>query len=770
MDSKKLVCILALGTAISTANAQEIKKEVRGEQEYAVYKVQKGETVFSIAKKYGISQDKFVESNPAVAQVIKANDIVYIPLKNKAKEMATIYKNANEEQPEEVTSIQYTKHKVAKGQGLMAIARMYNITFEELKKWNDLEGDSPKIVPDQELIVGIATSKSSKKNNETPKNTAAVNNKSIDRDNNKPAIKKTDNNQGKSRGDDNIVMHEVMAGETLYKISKMYGLTEVEIMNENNLTSNTVKTKDKLKIVNPTKTPPVPAEVVLMHEVADNETLAKIAEMYGLDELDIMNENNLETTALRIKDKLRIVNPKKTPTAGKPATNSENPAKTEEPAFVIYTIQQGDNLNKIQDKFNVRRTEIRYWNGMEYEEGGESHKNTIIAGEVLRIYPPKRIEHTIQAGETIESVQKKYNLIASHTPLEKWNNIPKTKLKEYFKAGKTLLILQPTGPAVPEGYKEGKVLPMPSLVQPTNTQPAPEQKPSAVDISQMDKKSYTVKGGQTLYEIAKMHGAKTDDLKKWNDLASEKLAEGQVLTVYVAKGTNAQPANTNTNTNANTNTNTKPAQPNGNNATPVVKDNNFDPNSNNSEADPLEQLYNAKTSNTPPKEKSKKEEPKTTPKEEPKTEEPKVEEPKKEEAKKDNGVMRGDAPSEVMKGIGETNANAYKDPNASANLAGSGAENTLPAPAEIVEKGELELLETLNSDRQLVGTHKSLPTGTIVSVTNVINKKNVIVQIVEPLQGNVQPDTIMQVTRAVLDRLGAGDAKSVSVEIKYAKK
>lgn len=756
MDSKKLVCILALGTAISTAQAQEIKKEVRGEQEYAVYKVQKGETVFSIAKKYGISQDKFVESNPAVAQVIKANDIVYIPLKNKAKEMANIYKNANEEQPEEVTSIQYTKHKVAKGQGLMAIARMYNITFEELKKWNDLEGDSPKIVPDQELIVGIATSKSSKKNNETPKNAVAVNNKSIDRDNNKPAIKKTDNNNGKSRGEENIVMHEVASGETLYKISKMYGLTEVEIMNENNLTSNTVKAKEKLKIVNPKKMPTAPADVVLTHEVAENETLAKIAEMYGLDELDIMNENNLENSAVRIKDKLRIVNPKKTPTAEKPATNPENPAKTEEPAFVIYTIQQGDNLNKIQEKFNVRRTEIRYWNGMEYEEGGESNKNTIIAGEVLRIYPPKRIEHTIQAGETIESVQKKYNLIASHTPLEKWNNIPKTKLKEYFKVGKTLLILQPTGPAVPEGFKEGKVLPMPSLVQPTHTQPAPEKQPSTVDISQMDKKSYTVKGGQTLYQIATMHGAKTDDLKKWNGLASENLSEGQVLTVYVAKGTNAQPANTNTNTNP------KPAQTNGNTTTPAVKDNNFKGDNNNVDLGNMEDLL---TPNTTPKEKSKTEEPKTTPKEEPKKEEPKTEEPKT-----DKVVMRGDAPNEVMKGIGETNANAYKDPNASANLAGSGAENNLPKPLDVIEKGEAELLETLNSEYQLVGTHKSLPTGSIIYVTNTINKKVVSVQIVEPLIGNVQPNTIIQVTRAVLDKLGAGDAKSVSVEIKYAKK
>ncbi|TAE19496.1 MAG: LysM peptidoglycan-binding domain-containing protein [Bacteroidetes bacterium] len=759
MDSKKLVCILALGTAISTAQAQEIKKEVRGEQEYAVYKVQKGETVFSIAKKYGISQDKFVESNPAVAQVIKANDIVYIPLKNKAKEMANIYKNANEQQPDEVTSIQYTKHKVAKGQGLMAIARMYNITFEELKKWNDLEGDSPKIVPDQELIVGIATSKSSKKNNETPKNAVAVNNKSIDRDNNKPAIKKTDNNNGKSRGEENIVMHEVASGETLYKISKMYGLTEVEIMNENNLTSNTVKAKEKLKIVNPKKMPSAPADVVLTHEVAENETLAKIAEMYGLDELDIMNENNLENSAVRMKDKLRIVNPKKTPTAEKPATNPENPAKTEEPAFVIYTIQQGDNLNKIQEKFNVRRTEIRYWNGMEYEEGGESNKNTIIAGEVLRIYPPKRIEHTIQAGETIESVQKKYNLIASHTPLEKWNNIPKTKLKEYFKAGKTLLILQPTGPAVPEGFKEGKVLPMPSLVQPTHTQPAPEKQPSTVDISQMDKKSYTVKGGQTLYQIATMHGAKTDDLKKWNGLASENLSEGQVLTVYVAKGTNAQPANTNTNTNS------KPAQPNGNNTTPATKDNNFKGDNNNMDLGNMEDLLTPNT--TPKKEESKKEEPK---KEEPKAEEPKKEESKKEEPKTDNGVMRGDAPSEVMKGIGETNANAYKDPNASANLAGSGEESNLPKPLDVIEKGEAELLETLNSEYQLVGTHKNLPTGTNIFVTNTINKKTVLVQIVEPMQSNVQPNTIMQVTRAVLDKLGAGDAKSVSVEIKYAKK
>jgi LysM repeat protein len=723
MKTKNILSLWAFGAFFSTVQAQEIKKETRGEQEYAVYKVQKGETVFSIAKKYGITQDKFIEHNPAVAQVIKIGDIVHVPLKNKIKEGATIYKNANVDA--EAETIQYTKHKVAKGQGLMAIARMYNITYDELKKWNDLEGDSPTIVPDQELIVGISTSKSKNRNNESRNNTASANNtnKSTDREKDKTAIKPSDKNEGKSRGDDNMVFHTVQTKQTLFAISQMYGLSEVEIMNENNLSSKDIKVGEKLKIVNPKK---MPTPVVQPEE-------------------------------------------------NKPVV-AENPAENKEPSYIIYTIERGDNLTKIQDRFNVRRTDIRYWNGMPYEKGDGSEQNKIVAGDHLRIYEPEKLTHTIQKGETIESVKQKYGLNKSDTPLEKWNDIPHGKLKEFFKEGKTLTIYKhrTTTPLAPKAYEEGTADPMPSLHM-EKYEEKKKAEAAGVDLSKFDKVSYTCRQGQTLYEVANIHKAKIDDIKKWNNLESEQLKTGQVLTIYVAKGTMPQHK-----------TEEKKEEP--------TKPNNFDPNknsNNNTNADPLEQLMEDKKNNPQPK------------KEEPKKPEPKKEEPKKSTEEKDpfellneNGGGNKDnvkpadggmplkaanpttavAPtpteSEAVKGLGDTNP--YNDANAGANLAGSKLENALPTPkeesSEVIEKGEAELLETINSATPLVATHRTLPTGTTVFVKNTINKKETLVQIVEPMNAKASPDVILQVTQAVLTKLGANDSKSISVEIKYRKK
>lgn len=697
MKTKNFLLTLFLASAAYTAQAQEIKRETRGEQEYIVYKVQKGETVFSISKKYGIKTDDLITHNPAIAQVIKADDTIYVPvkIKNPKAEVENIMRGGNEDAPDEnQVQISYTKHKVAKGQGLMAIARMYNITLDELKKWNDMEEvESPTIVPDQELIVGISTTRSSKKNNESKNTTASNDAKNMERTKDKTPIKKTENNEPKKmRGDDDIIFHEVSAGETLFKISQMYGLSEVDIMNENDMNSNVVKIKQRLKIVNPTKKP----------------------------------------------------------TKEEPA-KAEEPAKTEDVAFVIYTVQQGDNLSKIQDKFNVSREEIRYWNGMLYESGTESHKNLIDLGEQFKIYLPKKLEHTVQKGETIESIKKKYNLNESDRPLEKWNNIPRKKLAENFVVGKTLTIYQPTGPQMTEAYKNGQEAPLKGIGKHNKANPTPKKEDN-IDISLLEKKQHTVKDDQTLYEIAGIYKVQVADIKKWNNLTADALKPSQVLDIYVPKNTMPTPNNNPENNNVKKN---EPITPtNNDNGQPVIKENKFDKSKGNNQD--FNDFFNQPI----------------PPKEEPKKAEPKKEEPKKEEPKVNPET------AEAMKGITETPKKVeefidpYKDPQASANLTSPSEIKTetpkIQTPQQdILEKGLAEVLTTVVSSNTYAATHNTLPTGTMVLLKNPLNGKTIPAQIVAPMNEPSSPQVIIQVTRAIMDKLGATDAKSVEVEMFY---
>ncbi len=681
MKTKNLILAVLCGTGISTAYAQEIKKETRGDQTYTIYKVQKGETVFSISKKYGITSDKLIEVNPTIAQVIKIGDIVNIPQKPVINPKL---KQANPEEQEVV--MQYTKHKVTKGQGLMQIARQYNISLDEIKKWNDMDTEKVNIVPDQELIVGISTSKSKNKNNES-KNNTANNSKNMDRTGEKPAIKKTDTGTGKSRGE---------------------------------------------------------AEVTIQHEVASNENLFKIAQMYGVSQADIMNANNMTEFTVRVKDKLTILNPKKIPEAigNNPVDANTTPepqkeiAKVEEPQPIIYTVVEQDNLSKIQNKYNVSRTAIRYWNGMKHEEASEG--NLIHVGDHLRIYVPTRIEHIIQKGETKESIKQKYKLNASDTPLEKWNDIPAKKLDAYFQAylqaSKPLIIFQSAGPQVPVGYKEGNVPPMPGLGMPEiHKNHTPTTTETAIDYTKIADKKYTVKEeGQTLTQIANMHGTKVSDIKKWNNLTSDNLKLNQVLIVSVVKEAtpnNNQPVN-------NQPVNNQPAE------NKPTKNNNFTGNGNNVD---LGDIFNQPLPENKPKV------------EQPKVEQPKIEQPKVEQPKTTSDKDM----AELSKGIAD---NSYNNQNSPANL---NKEAPKEENGDMVEKG-VAILSNIQNPQPYVATHGSLPAGTIVHVRNINNNKKLIVQIVAKFNNaNAKNGELLQLTQAALEKLGAGDAHSIDVEIKY---
>ncbi len=108
-------------------------------------------------------------------------------------------------------------HRVAKGETLYAISRKYNQKVGDLQKWNNIVGGNINF--DQKLIVGYGGGSS-------PANTTT---------------NVTSNNGA-------AVYHTVAKGETLYGISVKYKVKVDQIKQLNNMSDNTVKVDQKLRI------------------------------------------------------------------------------------------------------------------------------------------------------------------------------------------------------------------------------------------------------------------------------------------------------------------------------------------------------------------------------------------------------------------------------------------------------------------------------------------------------------------------------------------
>lgn len=70
---------------------------------------------------------------------------------------------------------------------------------------------------------------------------------------------------------------------------------------------------------------------------------------------------------------------------------------------VEYTVQAGDTISSIAEKFNVTQETIKWANDLE-------EKDTLKIGQTVEILPVSGVLHTVRKGETIYSIAKKYGL------------------------------------------------------------------------------------------------------------------------------------------------------------------------------------------------------------------------------------------------------------------------------------------------------------------------------------------------------------------------
>ena len=167
-------------------NLQEcaIDKEENLPSNFSNYKVQRGDTLYALARRFNTTVEEIKKLNNLTSNTIQIGQILKIPVKNL------------EEQ-------EYQNYTVQNGDTLWGISKKFNTTVDELKRINNLNSDILSI--GQVLKVPI-------------------------------------------RGNDNYFNYIIKKGDTLYGIAKSYNTSVDEIKNINNLSSNILSIGQQLKI------------------------------------------------------------------------------------------------------------------------------------------------------------------------------------------------------------------------------------------------------------------------------------------------------------------------------------------------------------------------------------------------------------------------------------------------------------------------------------------------------------------------------------------
>jgi membrane-bound lytic murein transglycosylase D len=188
---------------------------------------------------------------------------------------------------------------VQRGETLYSISRKYNISVEDLRRWNSLNA-SADLQLNQRLVINSSAVTST---TAAPRRTTTY-----DTDNT------SDNDTYTSPVTTNSAeYHTVSAGETLYRISKNYGITVDQIRSLNSLSDNTISVGQRLKVGDrnarsPSYNQPSSSSSAssYYHTVAAGETLYRISVNNEVSVDQLRAWNNLSDNNISIGQRLLI--------------------------------------------------------------------------------------------------------------------------------------------------------------------------------------------------------------------------------------------------------------------------------------------------------------------------------------------------------------------------------------------------------------------------------------------------------------------------------
>ena len=360
-------------------------------------------------------------------------------------------------------------YRVKKGDTLGAIALRHKVSIKALREWNNLAGD--KIVVGQRLRIASAPSG----------------------------------------------FYIVKSGDTLSEIAFQFSIPLSLLKKLNAISGDRIYTGQKLKLGSPR----APVQTPSIHVVRKGEALWDIARQYNLSISEIKKRNHLKGDVIKPGMSLKLDETPEKESAEKETADEVEPFE--------YRVKPGDNLSTIAERFDVAVSLIRQLNGLK--------ENRIYPGQTLQLRPSSLDEavHVVRSGETLSSIAFKYRMNVSD--IKRINDIDGSKIvvgqELRLKGTKPHVYIVERGDAlweVAQAYGM-TVADIKSLNGLTSDRIYPGQELQLGARPATSFGTYTVKKGDYLGRIARLHQMSVADLKRVNNMRTALIHPGDRLKV-----------------------------------------------------------------------------------------------------------------------------------------------------------------------------------------------------------------------------------------------
>ncbi|MDZ5580287.1 C40 family peptidase [Enterococcus cecorum] len=365
------------------------------------------------------------------------------------------------------------------------------------------------------------------------------------------------NNPSQSTGNLGGSTYTVSVGDTLWAISRKFGVTITQLKSWNNLSSDMIYVGQKLSIqtgtgntaVTPTPSTPgvsnnPTTSNAQTYTVVAGDSVWKIAHQFGISMDTLRSLNNIQNNFIYPGQvlKIRLISSSNgTTTVPTPTTpsipsqnQSTNTGSNQTASVGNYTVKAGDSLWSIANKHGLSVAQLKSMNGLSSDMIYAGQKLTVKTGAsstssttssantntgattnpVTNTQTSNASSYTVKSGDSLWSIANRHGLSVSQ--LKNMNGLT----SDIIYPGQTLKVGQGNNTSTTAPSKIATTTPAPSQVSTTSS-----------NTSTSTSKTYTVASGDSLWAIANKHGLSVSQLKNMNGLTSDIIYPGQTLKV-----------------------------------------------------------------------------------------------------------------------------------------------------------------------------------------------------------------------------------------------
>jgi lysozyme len=321
--------------------------------------------------------------------------------------------------------------------------------------------------------------------------------------------------------------YTVKSGDTLYKIAKTYSTTVAKLVSLNSITNaNQIYVGQVLQLTSASSTTSSSStsttndnstSSAATYTVKSGDTLYKIAKTYSTTVAKLVSLNNItNANQIYVGQVLQLTSASSTTSSSSTSTTSNSSTSS----AATYTVKSGDNLYKIAKTYSTTVAKLVSLNSI-------TNANQIYVGQVLQLTGSSTSTSSTKTSSSSTSSSSKKSSTSSSYTIKSGDTLYEIA-KEYNTTVAKLVSLNSITNA--NLLYVGQVLQLTGSSTSTSSTKTSSSSTSSSSKKSSTSSSYTIKSGDTLYEIAKEYNTTVAKLVSLNSITNaDKIYVGKTL-------------------------------------------------------------------------------------------------------------------------------------------------------------------------------------------------------------------------------------------------